>query len=363
MNILYISHLSGSQFGGPNYSVPAQISAQSRIDNVFWYNLTEPVMDHWVSTGLFHNASDFPKRNISSLPEPFNKPDLVVFEDFYYFDDCQLGKECKKKSIPYIIIPRGALTKKAQKTKKLKKIVANLLFFRPFTRNAIGIEYLTESEKQNSGLCWNKNVLVIPNGVNRIPFINNNEEGNGTINGVYIGRFMPAKGIDLLVEAVGLAQDSLRQNNIHISLYGPKAYDLWKDIYYSIHEKKLDDILFIHDAVIGDEKELVLKSADFFIMTSRFEGMPMGLIEALGYSLPCIVTSGTNMRNEIEIAAAGWGSATDARGIASSLEMLCRNKNNLSIYRKNAYNLAGEYEWDKMAIKAHNVYERLLIEV
>ena len=39
MNVLYISKLTGNLFAGPNNSVPAQIKAQSKIDNVFWYNL------------------------------------------------------------------------------------------------------------------------------------------------------------------------------------------------------------------------------------------------------------------------------------------------------------------------------------
>ena len=38
MNILFISHLCGSSFAGPTYSVPKQIEAQATVDNIFWYN-------------------------------------------------------------------------------------------------------------------------------------------------------------------------------------------------------------------------------------------------------------------------------------------------------------------------------------
>ena len=41
MNILYISNLSGSKFAGPSYSVPEQIRAQAKYDNVFWLNLNK----------------------------------------------------------------------------------------------------------------------------------------------------------------------------------------------------------------------------------------------------------------------------------------------------------------------------------
>ena len=359
MNIVYISHLSGSQYGGPNYSVPAQVRAQATVDNVFWWNLSEPIMDHWINTGLFHNLKDFPDKEIAHLPKPFCKPDLVVFEDFYYIDDYKLGKECKRRKIPYIIVPRGALTREAQGTKKLKKMVANTLFFKPFTRNASAIEYLTESERENSGRKWNKKAIILPNGVNRIPFISRGA-GREYIQGIYIGRFMPAKGIDLLVEAVTKIQEVLRKNRIKIFLYGPKSYDLWEEIKDQIHQNKVDDIIAIDDAVVGKEKEAILSNADFFIMTSRFEGMPMGLIEALGFSLPCIATSGTNLRNEIEQANAGWGCNTDVDSIASALTLISEKKDKLPEMRENAYRLAGEYEWNTLAIKAHNLYEEIL---
>ena len=361
MNILYISHLSGSQYGGPNYSVPAQVSAQATVDNVFWYNLSAPVMEHWTKTGLFHNTAEYPDKTIAALPAPFNKPDLVVFEDFYYIDDCKLGRECRRHGIPYVIVPRGALTKKAQHTKRAKKLAANAIFFRPFTRGAAAIEYLTASEKENSGTRWNKKAIILPNGVNRIPYIDR-QPSDDAVSGVYIGRFTAAKGLDLLVEAVSAVQDLMRDANVHISLYGPKTYDLWGKTQEEIVQKQIDDILSLDDAVVGEEKDKVLRSADFFIMTSRFEGMPMGLVEALGYSLPCVVSSGTNMRREVESANAGWGCDTDVQSIAGALSALCGDKEKLFACRKNAFELAGEYEWTALARKAHGMYESIVKE-
>ena len=47
MNILYISYLDGSKYVGPTYSVPMQIEAQSKCDNVFWYNLRKDGLKEW----------------------------------------------------------------------------------------------------------------------------------------------------------------------------------------------------------------------------------------------------------------------------------------------------------------------------
>ena len=50
MNILFLSVLDGRPWAGPTYSVPKQISAQSKVDNVFWYNLENGDFSSWKET-------------------------------------------------------------------------------------------------------------------------------------------------------------------------------------------------------------------------------------------------------------------------------------------------------------------------
>ena len=122
MNVLYISNLTGNLFAGPNNSVPAQIKAQSQIDNVFWYNINEVKREEWERNDCY-NLNDYPKKRLKDLPYPFNKPDIAIIEEFYCFPFCKMIADLKKSKIPYIIIPRSELTKKAQQRKKIKKII------------------------------------------------------------------------------------------------------------------------------------------------------------------------------------------------------------------------------------------------
>ena len=165
MNILYLSHLSGSLYAGPTYSVPKQIEAQSRIDNVFWYNAVDCSINEWRKYNYYHDLNDYPKEKISELPSPFNHPDIIVVELFYNMARSPLLRELFRIDIPYIIVPRGELTKQAQDRKRIKKLIFNLLVLKKYAQKAAAIQYLTKQEYSDSGDGWNKKSIIIPNGI------------------------------------------------------------------------------------------------------------------------------------------------------------------------------------------------------
>ncbi len=355
MNILYISHLTRTASEGPNYSVPAQIKAQSRLDHVFWYNMTEAVQPHWLETGLFHGIAEFPSKRLKDLPEPFCHPDLVVFESFYYIDDIAFSAQCRKNGIPYIIIPRSALTKKGQNQKRLKKWVANLLLFKRMTRGAAAIQYLTEDEKRDSGNRWNRNAFVIPNGIEPAPQVKTWTTPG--LKGVYIGRMDPyQKGLDLLIEACTVLREEMLEAGFQVNLHGPERMGWREKLRQEIQEKKLDGVLHIKDGVFGEEKKAVLLNADFFIMTSRFEGHPMSMIEALSYGLPVFATVGTNMTKEILEYDAGWTSDHTVAELIVNLRRLLAEKDTLPKKSENALRLSERYDWNRLAQASHAQY-------
>lgn len=359
MNILFISKLTGSQYGGPNYSVPSQIKAQSSYDNVFWWNISEPVLDEWASLPFFHNKKDISSIDIKEVMIRFSPIDLVVFEDFYYIDYCRLGRQCEELLIPYIIVPRGSLTRKAQRIKIFKKIVGNAVLFSHFAKKALAIQYLNEKEKNSSGKKWNNKSIVIPNGFDSMPFLERKINFNN-ICGVFVGRFMKAKGIDILIKAIIKEKELLAQKHISIHLYGPKHYKLWISIKKAIMDNMIGDVVCLHDAVVGQEKAEVLKRADFFVLPSRLEGMPMGLVEALSYSLPCLVTEGTNMGDEIKNEKAGWSCKTTVEGLSFAIRDLCNDIDRFREYSINAHKMSQKYEWSRIGEFAHSQYIKMI---
>lgn len=359
MNILYISKLSGNMFAGPNNSVPAQIQAQAEFDNVFWYNLNQIKSEEWKNKE-YHNLNEYSSGRLKDLPSPFNFPDIVIIEEFYCFPFEKIISDIQKKQIPYVIIPRSEMTQQAQEKKKIKKIVGNILYFNKMVKKASAIQYLSVKEKEESQQQWNKKSFIIPNGTfnkNRRK-INFNKD---KIHAVYIGRYEKyQKGLDLLVEAVGKAQGVLRKSRFTLDMYGvnqEETVDYLKD---KISQWKIDDLIRINGAVFFEEKEKVLLNADIFIMTSRFEGMPMGMIEALSYGLPCIATIGTNMADEIKLFNAGWSALNNVECIEEALKKMVIERDCFEEKSNNSIKLADKYSWKNIAKRSHEIYENLL---
>lgn len=356
MKILYISSLPETNSGGPKHSVPKQVNAQAIYDEVFWINITPWGIDE----------TNIPCECILDLDKVVDRidnilPDLVVFEEFYYISFYKISRNIWKRRIPYIIVPRGSMTKAAQKHKYLKKTIANILFFNKFAEKAAAIEYLTEKEKENASKEWNKNSLIIPNGTESMVKADKEFSSDG-LRGVFIGRLNPYhKGLDQFLPACGALSRLIKEKNVRVDMYGPAETGVREQLVTQVKGYGLSDYIHFYGEVHGKEKDKILREADFFILTSRFEGMPMGLVEALAYGLPVLATEETNMGDVIAKSNAGFVSTCNANEIEKNLEaMITSPINILKELSQNAYTLSKDYNWDNIAKKAHEQYVNLI---
>ena len=359
MNILYISNLSGNLFAGPNNSVPAQVRAQETIDNVLWYNINHVKRDAWDSANC-KNLDDFSPAALDSLPAPFNRPDIAVVEELYCYPFSKIIKDLFKNNIPYIIVPRSELTKQAQKKKGLKKKIANALFFSRMIKRATAIQFLTKAEHRDSGDKWNKNMFVIPNGID-LPNIQHPPFHENRVVASYIGRYeLYQKGLDILLNAISIAKNELRKANFILYMYGVDQNDTIQELKRLINKNNIEDLVSINDAVYGADKAEVLVNSDVFIMSSRFEGMPMGMIEALAYGVPCVATEGTNLVADIKEYKAGWISQSNQKDLAEALIKCVEEQRCYKEISERAVSLAKEFSWTHIAQETHAILGRLI---
>ena len=99
---------------------------------------------------------------------------------------------------------------------------------------------------------------------------------------ITVGRYNYQKGFDLLVNAWAIAINSAKDWKLRIIGDGDEK----EKIFSLIKEKKVEDSI----ELISNTKQIstYYQTATFYCMSSRFEGLPMVLLEAQSYNLPII---------------------------------------------------------------------------
>jgi glycosyltransferase involved in cell wall biosynthesis len=121
------------------------------------------------------------------------------------------------------------------------------------------------------------------------------------------------------------------------------------------------DVVKLHGAVTGDEKKEILLNADLFIQTSRFEGMPLGILEALSYGLPCLVTRGTTLGEKIEEGKCGVMAETNTESVAAKLIQMIDSKDSYNEMSVNAVKFVdSNFSWSAVAKDTVRQYSELL---
>jgi len=355
MVIIHIFCVTDELFSGVGTVAPKHVLYQQLLnEEVGYVNLSNKNINYLKNRFLYSKGFRF-----SKLPSPFCHPDIVVFHELYYLPYLKMYKELNKNKTPYIIFPHGGLAKSAQSIKKIKKAVANFVWFNRFFKSALSIQYLTTKEKSESVLCVDS--FVCPNGM---------DSHNGSIvkksevvRFVYIGRFsIFHKGLDVLIDSIEDFEKNNTNEKCVFELYGPKNKD-WLVINKIIKSKGLKTIK-LHESVKGKEKEKILRECDFFIQTSRFEGLPTGVLEALGYGKPVVVSNGVNLTDVIEKYKCGYCSDLSKIDISKNITNAIKMSDvEYAHMAQSARKLIDDnYSWETVSKKEVNDYKTKLKE-
>lgn len=272
------------------------------------------------------------------------RSDIVVFSGVWFFEYIKIAGVLRNKNIPYIVSPRSSLMKASLKKSFFKKVFFYLIKARGFLNGAAAIHFLTEDEKNNS--FFSSKGFVIGNIVNDVNILEadleqNNKKANEKIIS-FLGRFdLLHKGLDVFLEAIIIAANELRDKKVKIRMFGPDQCNGSNKLKIIIENNNLKDIVNLGGKLEGKEKAVFLTESDFFVHTSRYEGQPQAVMEAMMCGCPILVTPGTNMVGIVEQSKGGVVAILDPTDIAKKLvELLNSDSNALSI---NSYSYARKY--------------------
>lgn len=354
MKILHISEISNNLCNGMTTVIPCHVLEQSKIEDVYYLNLSNTPLEGFSKQVKYEN-----NLNAKEFRLFLGQFDIVILHGLYIMEYVKIGRMLDSLTIPYVIVPHGSMTKSSQRKKWFKKKLANFLFFNRFVSHAAAIQFLSQGELDASVFRFKKS-FIGTNGIN-IP-ANHRHQGENIRHISFIGRLdVFHKGLDMLIEAVSLNKQIFIDNNIQISIYGNDIKGRGAKLRKLISDFNVSDIITLNKEIFGDAKKMVLLSTDVFVLTSRFEGMPMGVLEALSYGIPCMVTEGTNLKDYIEEYNAGWTCCNSTKSVSEMLRKAIERDNNLQEKSVNALRLVNEvFSWHEVSTNTINQYRALL---
>lgn len=333
MNITHISDIDlRAKAGGMNTVIPLLIRQQIKQNHNGRIALL-------VTNSSISDSLEFQCFNLDSdYKSVLKESDIVVFHSVYNLKFIPLYQFLKKNEIPYVIVSHGAFSKPTQEKGKLKKSLFKHLFLDRFVRDAMAISFLTPDE-QKSSIYPYKKYIIVPNvvednksSVSNSLTLDNNDNFKKQINIVFMSKIdYHHKGLDILMQSLNSLKNELLNQKVVFNIYGygkSKNIDIKnidkseKDVIRLIDDIRdygLTDIVNYNGPVFGAEKEQVMAGTDIMILPSRSEGMPLTVIEFLGYGVPCIITKETNMGYFIEQGDSGWVSNFDSTSLANTI--------------------------------------------
>lgn len=358
-----ILHITAMEILSPNSGIPAVLKnlseAQNNIAGIEAIVLSLKAEVNDIPSKYFYYLN---KEDIGEYIKRIN-PDLAILHGFFHPVYFYVVRALMRNGVPFCNEPHSSFGRKALKKSALKKFIANNTIFRPQINKAKAYIFTNQQEYDDSKYHTTRDV-VIPNGV--IPSIVSSakpktQESIKKPIFYYLGRYdVHHKGLDYLFDALDILDK--KKCNIMVKFFGIGDE---KQILYVRNRLANLNIIDAKDygAIYGDEKKKELELCNILLLTSRYEGSPMTVLDGFSYGNPCIVTPGTNVADEASNNQIGWKTELDAENIATTIIKAAEEykKDWLGYYNRCRQHVIDNYLWDKIASLSIAKYKEILI--
>jgi glycosyltransferase involved in cell wall biosynthesis len=268
----------------------------------------------------------------------------------------------RRLQVPYVVSPHGGYAPASLARSSRRKAVYGRLVERRMLRRAALRVALTEVEAHDlRAFGAGEPITVIPNGVapvleqpDRTAFRRELGLGEGERLLLFVGRLdILHKGLDVLLDGVAQAP------GWHLALVGSDVGDGHSWLLGRARALGMLSRLAITGPRQGRRLQEAFAAADCFALTSRWEGLPVALLEALAHGLPSVVSPAVERLVGVGDAGAGWTAEP------SALAPLLRRLESLdpaerARHAQAARALAARFDWAGVAARYEVAYGRAI---
>jgi len=176
---------------------------------------------------------------------------------------------------------------------------------------------------------------------------------------LYLSRIEKRKGIFEIIDAI--ENHSELKDKFRFVIAGPKT-DSYEEIEQRVKLLGLSDHVTMPGTLVGSDKQDAYSTADIYLLQSFAEGMPIGLLEAMSYSLVCITTPVGGIPDVVQDRQNGLLiEPGNSKALAHALNLLADDSGLRDVLGKQARStIEGKYNWDSRASELSALYLKLL---
>lgn len=253
-------------------------------------------------------------RNIQSLYSLYKaskkaieqfKPDLIFFHSTFSLSVLTRLYMARMR-IPFLYCPHGWAAQRYSENKIKRTIVAYIEGRLCGLANVVlNISHNDRDFALQRGYAGQHIVIenAMPDSnaiVQERPYATNENK----INLLFVGRFDRQKGLDVLLNAY-LEVAKLRPD-LHLHIVGASVLDQVEGSENRANIQEIQDRITFHSWVCSQDIPAYYEHADLLVMPSRWEGLPMVLIEALRAGTPALLSNASGMGILIENGKSGF---------------------------------------------------------
>lgn len=176
---------------------------------------------------------------------------------------------------------------------------------------------------------------------------------------LYMGRITFIKNLAALIEAFRVV--AREAPTWHLMIAGnPEDAELALDLRRMVTAYGLDGRVSLPGMLVGGVKVAALRRADLFVQPSLHENFGVSAAEALLFGLPCVVSNGVALGDDIETANAGAQCGTTSDSIGAALRRLMCDDNERRRMSANAQLLARRFRPETVARSLELNYQQFL---
>ena len=288
--------------------------------------------------------------------------DVVHIHALFSFSSIVSAFYARRAGVPHILRPLGTLNEYGLSNRRplLKRL--SLLFLEgPALRRAYAVHVTSESERdQVEQLGIPLRTALIPLSVRQATDVQEPcaDEQMATPNPyvLCIARLSPVKNVESLLDAFMFVMKRMPNLNLVIAGAGDENYV--NALKTRAENNGIGERISWSGYVEGEAKSALLRGAVAFVLPSFSENFGISVAEAMSAKLPCIVSKGVALSNQVSASEAGCVTGTDAESIAQGILFVLADdtvRQAMSLAAKACADR--EFSSDAMAARLRTLYE------